>query len=64
MALSAQNFKTYLHTIFTSKKGSKMEAPIVGEISASREMEKSIFAFWWHSLLSAIKQCINPFEKP
>jgi hypothetical protein len=41
-----------------------METARNGQIDVDRQMEKSVFAFWWHSLLSGIKQCINPFEKP
>ncbi|WOK08241.1 hypothetical protein RT717_06275 [Imperialibacter roseus] len=59
-----QDIKLWLFNKLVLKRVDKMEAPLVGKISASREMEKSIFAFWWHSLLSGIKQCINPFEKP
>jgi hypothetical protein len=59
-----QDVKLWLFNKLILRKSNEMETARNGQIDADRQMEKSVFAFWWHSLLSGIKQCINPFEKP
>jgi hypothetical protein len=59
-----QDVKLWLFNKLILRKSSEMETARNGQIDVDRQMEKSVFAFWWHSLLSGIKQCINPFEKP
>ncbi|MDZ7805779.1 MAG: hypothetical protein U5K71_01520 [Gracilimonas sp.] len=54
-----EKFKDFIATNFSIKSENTEPDPTIGKISFEREVEKSIFAFWWKSLLSGIQDTIQ-----
>jgi hypothetical protein len=54
-----QRFKDFVANTFAIKADNNGDDPRIGEIDFDREKEKSIFAFWWKSLLSGLKDTIQ-----
>ncbi|HET8864083.1 MAG TPA: hypothetical protein VFM80_00205 [Gracilimonas sp.] len=54
-----ERFKDFIANNFSIKSENTEPDPTIGEIDFEREVEKSIFAYWWKSLLSGIKDSIQ-----
>lgn len=54
-----QQFGDFIGNTFVLKSDNLGEGARIGEISYEREVEKSIFAYWWKSLLDGIKEVIK-----
>lgn len=54
-----QKVTDFLANTFAIKSDNTGDDPRVGKINFERELEKAIFAYWWKSLLSGIKDTIK-----
>ena len=54
-----EKFKDFIANTFSIKSDNMEPDPTIGEIAFEREVEKSIFAYWWKSLLSGIQDTIK-----
>lgn len=54
-----EKFKDFIANNFSIKSDNTEPDPTIGEIDFEREVEKSIFAYWWKSLLSGIQDTIK-----
>lgn len=54
-----QRFKDFIANTFAIKSENTADDPRIGEIDFEREKGKSIFAYWWKSLLSGLKDTIQ-----
>lgn len=54
-----EKFKDFIANNFSIKSDNTEPDPTTGEIDFEREVEKSIFAYWWKSLLSGIQDTIK-----
>ena len=54
-----QKVGDFIANTFVLKSDNVSEDPRIGEINFEREIEKSIFAYWWKSLLDGIKEVIR-----
>ncbi|MGN8225902.1 hypothetical protein [Gracilimonas sp. BCB1] len=54
-----QQFGDFIANTFVLKSDNLGEDPRIGAINFEREIEKSIFAYWWKSLLDGIKEVIR-----
>lgn len=54
-----ERLKDFVANTFSIKSENTEEDPRVGKIQFERETNKSIFAYWWKSLLSGIKDTIQ-----
>lgn len=54
-----QKFSDFIANTFAIKSDNTGDNPRVGKINFERETEKAIFAYWWKSLLSGIKDTIK-----
>lgn len=54
-----QQFGDFIANTFVLKSDNLGEDARIGEINFEREIEKSIFAYWWKSLLDGIKEVIR-----
>lgn len=54
-----KKFISLLANTFKVKSGNSKEDPRVGRIDFKRDLKKSVFNYWWKSLLSGLKSCIG-----
>lgn len=54
-----EKLKDFIANNFSIKSENTEPDPTIGEIDFEREVEKSIFAYWWKSLLSGIQDTIK-----
>jgi|AntRauTorcE11897_2_1112592.scaffolds.fasta_scaffold00409_5 hypothetical protein len=54
-----EKFKDFIANNFSIKSENTEPDPDIGQIDFEREVEKSLFAYWWKSLLSGIQDSIK-----